>query len=189
MKVIKPAVPGLLIIEPDVFKDQRGFFMETWNAKRYAEAGLDVDFVQDNLSYSSYGVLRGLHYQQPNAQGKLVYVLQGSVYDVAVDIRAGSPSFGQWYGVELTAENKRQFYMPEGFAHGFCVLSETVLFAYKCTDLYNPAAEGGIAWNDPNLKIDWPVKAPILSDKDAKYPLLSEIDLNKLPQWREHNEP
>lgn len=189
MKVIKPAVPGLLIIEPDVFKDQRGFFMETWNAKRYAEAGLDVDFVQDNLSYSSYGVLRGLHYQQPNAQGKLVYVLQGSVYDVAVDIRAGSPSFGQWYGVELTAENKRQFYIPEGFAHGFCVLSETVLFAYKCTDFYNPATEGGIAWNDPNLKIDWPVKAPILSDKDAKYPLLSEIDLNKLPQWSEHNEP
>ena len=116
--------------------------METWNAKRYAEAGLDVDFVQDNLSYSSYGVLRGLHYQQPNAQGKLVYVLQGSVYDVAVDIRVGSPSFGQWYGIELSAENKRQFYIPEGFAHGYCVLSETAMFAYKCTNFYSPANEG-----------------------------------------------
>ncbi len=185
MKVIKPEVPGLLIIEPDVFGDRRGFFMEIWNAKRYAEAGLDVDFVQDNLSYSSYGVLRGLHYQQPNAQGKLVYVLQGRVYDVAVDIRVGSPSFGQWYGVELSAENKRQFYIPEGFAHGYCVLSETALFAYKCTDFYSPATEGGIAWNDPELGINWPVKAPILSNKDTKYHLLREIDLDQLPQWSE----
>ena len=185
MKVIKPAVPGLLIIEPDVFKDQRGFFMETWNAKRYAEAGLDVDFVQDNLSYSSYGVLRGLHFQQPHAQGKLVYVLQGTVYDVAVDIRVGSPSFGRWYGVELSAENKRQFYIPEGFAHGYCVLSETALFAYKCTNYYSPQTEGGIAWNDPELGIDWPVANPILSDKDTKYPLLREIDQSKLPRWSE----
>mgnify|MGYP000857656298 FL=1 len=188
MKVLKPEIPGLLVIEPDVFGDQRGFFMETWNAKRYAEAGLDVNFVQDNLSYSSYGVLRGLHYQHPNAQGKLVYVLQGSVYDVAVDIRVGSPSFGKWYGVGLSAENKRQFYIPEGFAHGYCVLSETALFAYKCTDFYSPATEGGIAWDDPELSIDWPVENPILSDKDTKYPLLSEIGPNKLPQWSEHDE-
>ena len=170
MKVLKLEISGLLIIEPDVFGDQRGFFMETWNAKRYKDAGLEVDFLQDNLSYSGYGVLRGLHYQQPLAQGKLVYVIQGAVYDVAVDIRVGSPSFGQWHGVELSAENKRQFYIPEGFAHGFCVLSETALFAYKCTDFYSPQTEGGIAWNDPDLGIDWPIKEPVLSDKDTKYP-------------------
>ena len=178
----------MLIIEPDVFGDQRGFFMETWNAKRYRDAGLDVEFVQDNLSFSNYGVLRGLHYQQPHSQGKLVYVLQGGVYDVAVDIRVGSPSFGQWQGVELSAENKRQFYIPEGFAHGFCVLSKTVLFAYKCTDFYNPQAEGGFMWNDPGLNIDWPVKDPVLSDKDRKYPPLKDIKINMLPQWSEHNE-
>jgi len=187
LKLIKLHIPGLLIIEPDIFKDQRGFFMETWNAKRYAEAGLDVNFVQDNLSYSSYGVLRGLHYQQPNAQGKLAYVLHGRVYDVAVDIRTGSPTFGQWYGVELTAENKVQFYIPEGFAHGYCVLSETALFAYKCTDFYSPATEGGIAWNDPYLNIDWPVKYPVLSNKDANYPLLKDLEHSKLPQWSEYD--
>ena len=185
MKVLKPEIPGLLVIEPDVFGDQRGFFMETWNVKRYKDVGIDVDFVQDNLSYSHYGVLRGLHYQQPHAQGKMVYVLQGRVYDVAVDIRVGSPSFGQWYGVELSAENKRQFYIPEGFAHGFCVLSETALFAYKCTDFYSPQTEGGIAWDDPDLDIDWPLKEPVLSDKDKKYPMLKSVELNTLPQWSE----
>lgn len=175
----------MLIIEPDVFGDRRGFFMESWNAKRYREAGLDVDFVQDNLSYSHYGVLRGLHYQQPHAQGKLVYVLQGRVFDVAVDIRVGSPSFGQWYGVELSAENKRQFYIPKGFAHGFCVISETALFAYKCTDFYSPQTEGGIAWDDPDLGIEWPLKEPMLSDKDKKYPMLKNIEPKTLPQWSE----
>jgi dTDP-4-dehydrorhamnose 3,5-epimerase len=185
LKVIKTEMPGLLIIEPDIFKDSRGFFMETWNAKRYAEAGLDVNFVQDNLSFSSYGVLRGLHYQQPSSQGKLVYVIHGSVYDVAVDIRVGSPSFGHWYGLVLSADNRKQFYIPEGFAHGYCVLSETALFAYKCTDFYSPANEGGIAWDDPDLGIDWPVANPILSDKDTKHPLLRQIDLNHLPQWSE----
>lgn len=187
MKIMKLAIPGLLIIEPDIFGDQRGLFMETWNAKRYRDAGLDAEFVQDNLSYSSYGVLRGLHYQQPDSQGKLVYVLQGRVYDVAVDIRVGSPSFGQWHGVELSAENKRQFYIPEGFAHGFYVLSETALFAYKCTDYYNPQAEGGIMWNDPGLNIDWPVKDPVLSDKDRKYPPLKDIKINALPQWSKND--
>ncbi len=178
---MKPTkLDGVVIIEPKVFGDHRGFFMETWNAKRYEESGLDVSFVQDNLSYSRRGILRGLHYQNPNTQGKLVSVLQGEVYDVAVDVRAGSKTFGEWVAVTLSAENKRQFYVPPGFAHGFCVTSEMALFVYKCTDLYNPQAEGSILWNDPDLGIDWPIDEPLLSEKDKDAPRLHEVPLDRL---------
>jgi dTDP-4-dehydrorhamnose 3,5-epimerase len=180
MNVIRTKLSGVLIFEPKVFGDSRGFFMETWNKQRYEAAGLTENFVQDNLSYSSYGVLRGLHFQNPNAQGKLVYVIQGEVFDVAVDIRVGSPTFGQWAGVTLSGENKRQFYVPEGFAHGFCVTSETALFAYKCTDTYNPSAEGGVLWNDPDIGIEWPIDLPILSEKDLKNPRLRDINCTRL---------
>ncbi|MBI2382264.1 MAG: dTDP-4-dehydrorhamnose 3,5-epimerase [Gammaproteobacteria bacterium] len=183
MKVIETGIPGLLVLEPKVFGDARGFFLETWNRSRYAELGIDAEFVQDNLSYSQRGVLRGLHYQYENTQGKLVQVLQGEVWDVAVDVRRGSPSFGRWYGLELSAENKRQFWIPPGFAHGFCVTSETALFAYKCTDAYNPKAEISVLWNDPALSLPWPVTEPALSAKDAAGLPLAEIPEDKLPVW------
>jgi len=178
MKVIETALPEVKIIEPDVFGDDRGFFLETWQKQRYLDAGIGSEngFMQDNLSYSKKDVLRGLHYQYENTQGKLVYVLQGSVFDVAVDIRKGSPNFGKWVGVDLTSENKRQLYVPEGFAHGFCVTSETVLFAYKCTDTYNPKAEISIQWNDPAIGIEWSVESPALSEKDKSAKPLSEIE-------------
>jgi dTDP-4-dehydrorhamnose 3,5-epimerase len=166
MNVIETDLPGVLIIEPKVFGDDRGFFMETWNKERYAEAGIPTEFVQDNISFSKKGVLRGLHFQDPNPQGKLVSVLQGEVYDVAVDIRRGSPAFGKWVGVSLSSDNKRQLYVPEGFAHGFCVTSETALFSYKCTDWYNSKAEKTLLWNDPGLGIKWPLEKPRLSEKD-----------------------
>ncbi|WP_312420869.1 dTDP-4-dehydrorhamnose 3,5-epimerase [Anaerospora hongkongensis] len=184
MNVIETNLQGVVIIEPKVFGDNRGFFMETWNQEKYEKAGLSFNFVQDNLSFSTKGVLRGLHFQNPNPQGKLVYVLQGEVFDVAVDIRVGSPTFGQWTGVTLSSENKRQFYVPEGFAHGFCVLSDTALFAYKCTDQYNPQTEGGIFWNDPDIGIEWPIMEPILSDKDNKSSRLKDICLNQLFKYR-----
>ncbi|MHB1254905.1 MAG: dTDP-4-dehydrorhamnose 3,5-epimerase [Dethiobacteraceae bacterium] len=183
MKVIETKLPGVMIVEPTVFGDARGFFMETWNQKRYAATGLPLSFVQDNLSFSRQCTLRGLHFQHPNAQGKLVFVLQGEVFDVAVDIRFGSPTFGQWVGAILSADNKRQLYIPAGFAHGFFVVSETALFAYKCTDFYNPEAEGGIAWDDPDLSITWPDGKPILSDKDQNFPRLKELPSSKLPQY------
>jgi len=183
MTTIKTKLPGVLIIEPATFGDTRGFFMETWNRDRYAKAGLSASFVQDNLSFSKKGSLRGLHFQYLNAQGKLVYVLQGEVFDVAVDIRVGSPTFGEWVGFELTADNKRQLYIPEGVAHGFCVTGETALFAYKCTDFYNPQAEGGVIWNDPDIGIAWPIDTPVLSEKDRNYPLLKELPKNRLPKY------
>jgi dTDP-4-dehydrorhamnose 3,5-epimerase len=161
-------LPGLLILEPKVFGDARGFFMETWNLRRYREAGIPLDFVQDNVSFSRRGTLRGLHFQNPAAQGKLMHVLQGDVFDVAVDLRRSSPTFGKWHGLLLSAENKRQFYVPPGFAHGFAVLSETALFQYKCTDYYNPATETTLQWNDPEVGIQWPVETPLLSEKDKK---------------------
>lgn len=176
-------LPGVVIIEPRVFGDERGFFMETWNQARYAEAGLPERFVQDNLSFSRRGVLRGLHFQNPNGQGKLVSVLQGEVFDVAVDIRVGSPTFGQVASVLLSAENKRQFYIPPGFAHGFCVTSETALFAYKCTEFYEPKAEASLRWNDPALAIDWPIDAPELSAKDAAAPTLADFPRERLPVY------
>ena len=156
IKVTKCPIEGLFIIEPQVHGDNRGYFMETYSLRDMQEAGLDMTFVQDNQSMSVKGVLRGLHFQKQYPQGKLVRVIQGRVFDVAVDLRAGSATYGQWYGVELTAENKKQFYISEGFAHGFLVLSDTAEFCYKCTDFYHPGDEGGLAWNDPAIGIQWP---------------------------------
>jgi dTDP-4-dehydrorhamnose 3,5-epimerase len=176
MEVKKTDITGLLIIEPDVFGDERGFFMETYHKKRYAEAGLPADFVQDNLSLSQKGVLRGLHYQAPPfGQGKLISVLRGRVLDVAVDIRFGSPTFGKHGAIELSAENKKQFFIPEGFAHGFLVLEDDTLFSYKCTNVYSKEHDRGLRWNDPALGIEWGTEDPILSEKDALQPFLSEI--------------
>lgn len=184
MNVIETAIPGVLILEPSVFGDKRGFFMETWRDERYSELGIQGPFVQDNLSFSTCGVLRGLHYQHPHEQGKLVSVVQGEVFDVAVDIRVGSPSFGKWVGVTLSGDNHRQFWVPPGFAHGFCVLSETAYFTYKCTEVYTPAAEGGVAWNDPDIGIEWPLMTAVtLSDKDQIYPRLRDADRAQLPQF------
>ncbi|MCP3868228.1 MAG: dTDP-4-dehydrorhamnose 3,5-epimerase [Gammaproteobacteria bacterium] len=184
MKVIETDLPGVLILEPKVFGDARGFFLESWHHERYAEVGITAEFVQDNLSFSRAGVLRGLHFQNPNAQGKLVQVVQGEVYDVAVDIRTGSPHFGKWVGVTLSSDNKRQLFVPPDFAHGFCVTSDTALFSYRCTDYYNPRAEIAIQWNDPELGIEWPVNQPELSEKDRLAPNLSQLaEDNKLPSY------
>ena len=174
MKISETALPGVLLLEPKRFGDDRGFFMEFFHARRYAEAGIPGPFVQDNFSRSAKGILRGLHFQQPHAQGKLVQVFAGAVYDVAVDVRRGSPTFGKWVGVELSADNRRQLWVPAGFAHGFCVLSESADFHYKCTDFYSPATEQGIAWNDPDLGIPWPVTSPLLSPKDSAAPRLKD---------------
>jgi len=184
MKFIETALPGCIVIEPQVFGDSRGFFYESYNEAKYHEAGIDRRFVQSNVSRSARGVLRGLHYQWPHPQGKLVSVLEGEVYDVAVDIRRGSPNFGQWAGVMLTAENHRHFWIPEGFAHGFCVVSEYATFSYQCTDLYNAQADGGVRWNDPAIGVDWPISEPLLSDKDTKAPLLADIAEDRLPEFR-----
>ncbi|KRE99936.1 dTDP-4-dehydrorhamnose 3,5-epimerase [Frateuria sp. Soil773] len=181
MKVIQTHLPGAVVIEPQVFGDARGFFYESYNETKYREAGMACHFVQSNVSRSARGVLRGLHYQWPNPQGKLVSVLEGEVYDVVVDIRRGSPTFGQSAEVMLTSENKRHFWIPEGFAHGFCVVSEFATFAYQCTALYDPKADAGIRWNDAALGIDWPVAEPLLSDKDGKAPLLAEVPVERLP--------
>ncbi|MDR3586013.1 MAG: dTDP-4-dehydrorhamnose 3,5-epimerase [Desulfosporosinus sp.] len=183
MKVLATGLPGAVIIEPKIFGDPRGFFMETWNQARYADHGLPEIFVQDNISFSQRGVLRGLHFQNPYSQGKLVFVLQGEVFDVAVDIRLGSPTFGEWMGVTLSCENKRQFYIPEGFAHGFCVTSDTALFAYKCTETYQPQLEYGVSWDDPDLGIRWPIEKPVLSEKDLEYTSLKKIESKFLPLY------
>lgn len=183
MKIIETALPGVVVIEPAVFGDARGYFYESFNARKFADAGLDLSFVQSNVSRSAQGVLRGLHYQWPNPQGKLVSVIEGEVYDVAVDVRAGSPTFGRWAAAILSAENKRHFWIPEGFAHGFAVLSEYATFAYQCTALYDAAADAGVRWNDAEIGVDWPIAKPLLSDKDAKAPLLSEVPREKLPAY------
>lgn len=167
MQVIETGIPGLLVIEPKVFGDDRGYFLESWNKTRYWEAGLKEDFCQDNMSFSRKGILRGLHLQNPNPQGKLVSVAMGDVFDVAVDLRKGSPTFSKWYGVHLSGVKKNQLFVPKGFAHGFCVLSETALFTYKCTDFYNPKSEFSIIWNDPDIGVKWPIDQPELSAKDA----------------------
>lgn len=180
MEVIKTAIDGVFIIEPRVFGDARGYFFESFNAREFAQAtGIDVTFVQDNESMSHYGVLRGLHYQQPPyAQSKLVRVVEGSVLDVAVDIRKGSPTYGQYVAVELSAENHHQFYMPKGIAHGFSVLSDRVIFQYKCDEFYAPQSEGAIAWDDPDLSIDWqlPQDRILLSEKDRHHPYLRDVE-------------
>lgn len=166
MNVEQTKLDGVLLVTPQVFGDDRGFFMETYNRQKAIELGLPGEFVQDNHSKSSHGVLRGLHYQTPQWQGKLVRVVQGEIFDVAVDIRSGSPTFGEWVGFALNDENKQQLYVPEGFAHGFVVTSETAEVVYKCTSLYAPEQEGSLLWNDPDIGIDWPVESPLLSAKD-----------------------
>ena len=175
MKVTETQLAGLLIIEPKVFGDARGFFKETFQAERYREAGIEYTFVQDNYSRSQKGVLRGLHFQITKPQGKLVSCPKGAVFDVAVDIDPESTTYGQYVGVELTEENHKQLWVPPGYAHGFCVLSETADFEYKCTDYYDPSDEGGVIWNDPDVAIDWPIDQPLLSDKDSKLPTLKEL--------------
>ncbi len=180
MNVITCDIPGLVVIEPKVFGDARGYFMETWNQQRYRDVGLDWNFVQDNISFSRRGILRGLHFQNPKGQGKLVYALQGEVFDVAVDLRKSSPTFGRWHGLILSAENKRQFFVPAGFAHGFAVLSETAMFAYKCTEFYNPQNEMSLLWNDPEIGVQWPLEAPQLSEKDLRGVRLRDISRERL---------
>ena len=184
LKFGEQSLPGVLLIEPMVFEDDRGFFMETYHLDKYSSAGLNRPFVQDNLSHSRRFTLRGLHYQLNHPQGKLVYVVTGEILDIAVDIRQRSPSFGQWTGIRLSGDNRRQLYVPEGFAHGFCVLSETADVVYKCTDLYAPGDEYGILWSDPGLAIDWAVEKPILSEKDAKNPRLTDVPASLLPVYR-----
>ena len=181
MNVKETKLPGVLILEPDVFSDERGFFLETWNSTRYEDAGIKGPFVQDNVSFSQRGVLRGLHFQYPQSQAKLVQVLSGQVVDVVVDIRVGSATFGRWASEVLSDTNHRQMYIPPGFAHGFCVTSETAVFSYKCTSFYNAATEGGIIWNDPDLNIEWPMKEPIVSSKDANCLRLKDFPIDKLP--------
>jgi len=181
MKFLKTSIDDVLIIEPDVFDDKRGFFMETYQKQRYEENGITPAFVQDNISYSLSGTLRGLHYQLPNQQSKLVQVINGEIFDVAVDIRRGAPTFGKWTGAYLSGENKHQLFIPEGFAHGFCVISKEATFMYKCSDFYCRKNEKGLSWSDPELNIKWPVKEPVLSGKDEKYPCLKDIPEEHLP--------
>jgi len=175
MKVTETRLAGVLIIEPKVFGDSRGFFKETFQAERYREAGIEYTFVQDNYSRSQKGVLRGLHYQITKPQGKLVSCPKGAVFDVAIDVDPISATFGQYVGIELTEDNNRQFWVPPGYAHGFCVLTDMADFQYKCTDYYDLSDEGGLIWNDPDVAIDWPIDQPLLSDKDSKLPTLKEL--------------
>lgn len=183
MKVIETDLPGCIVFEPRVFGDDRGFFYESFNADKLAEHGLHMQWKQGNVSSSVKGVLRGLHYQWPNPQGKLVTVLQGEVWDVAVDIRRGSPTFGKWTAVVLSAANRRHMWIPEGFAHGFVVLSESAVFTYLCTETYDAVADANIAWNDPQLAIDWPIASPSLSPKDAAAPNLNDVPADRLPTF------
>lgn len=183
MRVTLIDIPGVLLLEPSVLSDRRGWFTETYHEQRYREAGITERFVQDNCSRSVRNTVRGLHFQEPHAQGKLVMALEGSVFDVVADIRKGSPTFGKWYGIELSSQNLRQMYIPPGCAHGFCVTSETATFLYKCTAYYSPNDEHGILWNDPDLGILWPTREPILSRKDQAYRILKEMD-RELPFYR-----
>jgi len=183
LKRIDTRIAGVCVIEPVVHGDARGYFFESFHAEKYKALGIDVHFVQSNVSRSARGVLRGLHYQWPNPQGKLVSVLDGEVYDVAVDIRRGSPTFGQWEAAMLTADNHRQLWIPEGFAHGFCVVSEAATFMYQCTALYDAEADAGVRWNDAAIGIDWPVAEPLLSAKDQQSPFLADVPPEKLPAY------
>jgi dTDP-4-dehydrorhamnose 3,5-epimerase len=185
MEVLKTEIDGVLIIAPKVFEDPRGFFMETFNRRRYEEARIAVEFCQDNISFSCKNTLRGLHYQFPHEQAKLMQVLHGEILDVAVDIRRGSPTFGRSVTATLSDRNRRQMFIPKGFAHGFCVLSETALFLYKCSDFYAPECESGVLWSDPSIGIHWPVKEPLLSAKDEGLPLLKDIPREHLPEYKE----
>ena len=183
MKTRETDLPGCIVIEPQVFGDDRGYFYESFNLDRLNAAGMNLRFAQGNVSRSVQGVLRGLHYQWPKPQGKLVSVVEGEVWDVAVDIRHGSPTFGKWTAVLLSADNKRHFWIPEGFAHGFCVLSEHATFTYLCTQTYDRDADAGIRWNDAQIAIDWPIAQPALSDKDARAPYLQDIAEDRLPVY------
>jgi dTDP-4-dehydrorhamnose 3,5-epimerase len=182
VKITPLDIPGALLIEPSLFRDRRGLFCETFHAQRYVEAGLTDQFVQDNFSRSVRGTLRGLHYQQPHPQGKLVMAVEGTIYDVVVDIRKGSPTYGTWQGFDLSSDNYRQVYIPPGCAHGFCVTSEEAAVLYKCTDFYSPNDERGLIWNDPALRISWPVSSPLLSPKDQGYPSLAATE-HELPVY------
>ncbi len=184
MRIIDTPLQGIILIEPDLHVDPRGSFLELYHTDKYAKAGLPSRFVQDNFSQSVHGVLRGLHYQRRHPQGKLVMAVEGKIFDVAVDIRQDSSSVGQWYGIELSADNKRQLYIPPGFAHGYCVLSKTASVMYKCTDFYFPDDEGGIIWNDPEIDIAWPITTPLLSPKDQRHATLAQSGL-PLPTSRE----
>ena len=184
LQITPTTLPEVLIVEPKVFGDSRGFFFESWHLERYRDLGVPDTFVQDNVSRSVRGTLRGLHVQEPYGQGKLIQVLDGEVFDVAVDVRVGSPTFGHWVGERLSSENHLQIYVPPGFAHGFCVISESALFSYKCTELYHPETELSIAWNDPAIGIDWPLEEPLLSNRDAEARSLRELSRERLPRWR-----
>jgi dTDP-4-dehydrorhamnose 3,5-epimerase len=184
MNMVETTLEGVLLFEPQVHSDSRGYFFEIWSEERYGHAGVPRCFVQDNLSLSKRGVLRGLHYQHPYGQGKLITVLEGEVFDVAVDIRAGSPTFGQWVGWRLSNENRRQLFIPPGLAHGFLVLSEHALVSYKCTEYYRPDAEGTILWNDPDLAIEWPVEPRLISEKDRTAKKLGELAPASLPAFK-----
>ena len=181
LNVIETLLPGVVVLEPEVLADERGFFMETYHAARFRQLGIEAVFVQDNHSRSMRGVLRGLHYQEPNAQGKLVRCTRGALYDVAVDIRVGSPHFGKWVGADLTEENKRMLWVPPGFAHGFCALTDNADMVYKCTALYDAQSDRSILWNDSDLGIKWPIARPLLSPKDAAAPRLKEAKV--LPRF------
>lgn len=184
MRRIQTSIPDVLLLEPRVFGDTRGWFMEGWQRDRYLELGLPREFIQDNQAYSRQGVLRGLHIQHPHAQGKLVQVLLGEVFDVAVDLRRGSPWFSQWVGAHLSGDNRHQLWVPAGFAHGYCVLSPEALFTYKCTDLYHPETEFSVRWDDPAIGIEWPLEGPpLLSQKDLAALSLSEVPAERLPQY------
>jgi dTDP-4-dehydrorhamnose 3,5-epimerase len=180
VKVTELEIPGVLLIEPKVFRDDRGFFLETFHRDRYRDVGIEVEFVQDNLSRSTRGVLRGLHLQNPVAQAKLVRCPLGRVFDVAVDVRVGSPTFGKWVGAELSDENQHQLFIPTGCAHGFCVVSDVALFSYKCSDLYSPSTEVGVAYDDPEIGIEWPLPDPVLSAKDRAHPRLADVPKERL---------
>ncbi|MBN2060420.1 MAG: dTDP-4-dehydrorhamnose 3,5-epimerase [Deltaproteobacteria bacterium] len=183
LRYYNKSIPGVILIEPDIFKDDRGFFMETYNKNRYSEMGIEKVFVQDNHSRSQKDIIRGLHYQLVHPQGKLVYVIKGKILDVAVDIRQGSPTFGRWTGDVLSDQNRQQLYIPEGFAHGFCVLSDMADVIYKCTEVYHPDDEYGILWSDPGINITWPIQDPILSEKDRRNPPLGDIGREFLPGY------
>lgn len=188
MRVTPTSLREVLLIEPDVYRDDRGFFLETFHAADYAEAGIDWPFVQDNLSRSHHGVLRGLHYQHPRVQGKLIQSLEGEVLDVAVDIRRGSATFGQWAGVRLRADDHHQLWIPPGFAHGFCVLSDAALLAYKCTDFHVPGDEHAIRWDDPRIGIEWPMTPAGISARDAAAPLLADLPPDRLPAFGDYTD-
>lgn len=183
MNITPTRLPGVVVLEPGVYRDHRGYFLETWHEARYAEAGLPDRFVQVNVSSSSRGVLRGLHYQHPSGQGKLLTVLRGAIFDVAVDIRAGSPTFGRWEAVVLSSEDHRQLYIPPGFAHGFVVTGDEALVCYKCTEFYRPGEEYSVLWDDPAIGIPWPVASPTLSPKDAAAPRLADVPPDRLPRY------